>query len=99
MMEPEKEKLAKVLERNGLSRIESRALAAFKDGRPKTLPEIESITGLRQPEVSVAMSRLVGEKWLTVTPVKQPDRGRLRATGPATVVLNSLPIAVRIPSI
>ncbi len=67
--------LVELLERNGLRRVEARALAIFRDGRERTSMEIEHEAGLRQPEVSMAMPRFVGMGWFRVEHVKVA-RGR-----------------------
>jgi predicted transcriptional regulator len=69
-------KLVELLERNGLRRIEAKALAIFRDGQARTSMEIEHEAGLRQPEVSMAMPRMVGRGWFEVETVKAPGKGR-----------------------
>lgn len=66
-----------LLERNGLSRIDARALSVFRDGRQRMSIDIESEAGLRQPEVSVAMSSLMGRGWFKQELVrKETGKGR-----------------------
>lgn len=69
-------KLVELLERNGLRRIEAKALAIFRDGRERTSIEIEYEAGLRQPEVSTAMPKMVGLGWFSVEAIKAPGKGR-----------------------
>lgn len=69
--------LIELLERNGLPRIDARALSVFRDGRQRMSIAIESEAGLRQPEVSVAMSSLIARGWFKQELVKkETGKGR-----------------------
>ncbi|MDW5562567.1 MAG: hypothetical protein SA339_05005 [Methanomassiliicoccus sp.] len=72
----EANELAELFERNGLRRIEAKALAIFIDGRPRSSMEIELEGNLRQPEVSFAMPRMVGRGWFTVQHFRKEGKGR-----------------------
>ena len=69
-------KLVELLERNGLRRIEARALAIFRDGKERTSIEIEYEAGLRQSEVSTAMPKMVGLGWFKAEYIKDGGKGR-----------------------
>lgn len=72
----ESSELITLLERNGLSRTEARALSVFVDGQGRTSARIESEAGLRQPEVSVAMNSFVARGWFRQATVKKVGKGR-----------------------
>jgi predicted transcriptional regulator len=76
MMEPEKEKLASILQKNGLNRIEARTLVVFRDEKPKPMVEIERTAGLRQPEVSNATQELRNKKYLVMERIPLEGKGR-----------------------
>jgi predicted transcriptional regulator len=73
----ESSELIDLLERNGLSRIDARALSVFIDGRQRATIDIEREACLRQPEVSVAMSYLMGRGWFRQELIrKETGKGR-----------------------
>jgi predicted transcriptional regulator len=72
----ETKELIELFERNGLRRVDARALALFMDGKQRTSMEIEQEAGLRQPEVSATMPRMVRMGWFSIEYVKKEGKGR-----------------------
>jgi predicted transcriptional regulator len=70
----------------GISRNVSRLITYLKNVENSSSKDIETATGLRQPEVSIAMRTLRGMGWISEHEVKAPGKGRpqkiyaLRAT-------------------
>lgn len=67
---------ATILEKIGLSRIESRVLAILLDGKPQTARNIEKETDLRQPEVSRGTELLMKRSWIQVKEISSRMKGR-----------------------
>ena len=70
------EKLAELLMQAGLKRNIAKALAYIYDKEEAISAEIESATGLRQPEVSIAMQWLREKGWVTKRDIKKEGKGR-----------------------
>ncbi|ODV50209.1 MULTISPECIES: transcriptional regulator [Methanohalophilus] len=78
-LDSSKREIAGLLQNLSLSRIEALAMTCLIDGDSLTSSQIENLTGLRQPEVSVAMKPLcekgIVESW---DQKLSKDRGRPR---------------------
>ncbi|ADE37486.1 transcriptional regulator [Methanohalophilus mahii] len=78
-LDSSKREIADLLQNLYLSRIEALAMTCLIDGDSLTSSQIENLTGLRQPEVSVAMKPLckkgIVESW---DQKLSKDRGRPR---------------------
>jgi len=70
------EELAEILISSGLSRPVSRTLAYLKKVDTATSVDLERGTGLRQPEVSIAMRQLNPFDWIEEDEEKKPGKGR-----------------------
>lgn len=74
------------LESLGMKRTVACVITFLKDQKERSAREIETATGLRQPEVSIAMQILRERNWLTEHEIKSSGKGRplkiyaLRAT-------------------
>ena len=74
------------LESVGMKRIVACVITFLKDQNERSSWDIETATGLRQPEVSIAMQTLRERNWLTEHEIKSSGKGRpvkiyaLRAT-------------------
>lgn len=68
--------VVEVLVRSGLPRHVAKALAFLSTRGETTSVEIEKATGLRQPEVSLAMQALRRRKWVEKRDVKKAGKGR-----------------------
>ena len=74
------------LQNLGVNRNVARLLTYLKDMKERSSRDIEVATGLRQPEVSIAMQTLRERDWLTEHEIKSNGKGRplkiyaLRAT-------------------
>ena len=64
------------LERINVPRNVARLITYLKDVREAQSREIELATGLRQPEVSIAMRTLREHGWINEREVKGPGKGR-----------------------
>lgn len=60
----------------GLGRPVARTLAYLNNGDEKTSNELETGTGLRQPEVSIVMRLLKERDWINERDEKKPGKGR-----------------------
>ena len=60
----------------GLSRNVAKTLAVLVRRDSTTSIEIEKATGLRQPEVSIAMQDLRGRGWVEKRDIKKEGKGR-----------------------
>jgi len=65
-----------LLMRTGLPENVARALAFLSTREETTSVEIEKSTGLRQPEVSIAMQELRRLRWVEKRDVKREGKGR-----------------------
>ncbi|HEY9204907.1 MAG TPA: MarR family transcriptional regulator [Candidatus Methanoperedens sp.] len=70
------EEIADVLTSLGLSRPIAKTLSYLKDLKEATSVELERMTGLRQPEVSIAMKDLKERDWILEREQKKPGKGR-----------------------
>jgi predicted transcriptional regulator len=70
------ETLVELLMRTGLSKNMAKTLVYLRKKEETTSVEIESATGLRQPEVSIAMQDLRRRKWVTKRDIKKEGKGR-----------------------
>ncbi len=70
------EKIADELISLGISRPIARILSYLKHGDETTSVELERGTGLRQPEVSIAMRELKERDWINERENKKPGKGR-----------------------
>jgi predicted transcriptional regulator len=60
----------------GMSRSVARILSYLQTGDEVTSVDLEKVTGLRQPEVSVAMRELKEHGWINEREGKKPGKGR-----------------------
>src|SRR5450756_1428989 len=70
------EELAEILISSGLSRPVARTLAYLQKVDTATSIDLERETGLRQPEVSIAMKQLDPFDWIDESEEKKPGKGR-----------------------
>ena len=70
------EELAEILISSGLSRPVARTLAYLQKVDTSTSVDLERGTGLRQPEVSIAMRQLNPFDWIDESEEKKPGKGR-----------------------
>ncbi len=70
------EALVELLMRSGLSKNIAKTLVYLRKKEETTSVEIESATGLRQPEVSIAMQELRRRKWVSKRDIKKEGKGR-----------------------
>ncbi len=70
------EEIASTLISLGLSRPVARTLSYLQNGNEVTTIELERGTGLRQPEVSIAMKELEKRGWISEREEKKPGKGR-----------------------
>ena len=70
------EEIADVLTSLGLSRPLAKTLSYLKDLKEATSTELERVTGLRQPEVSIVMRNLKELDWISEREEKKPGKGR-----------------------
>jgi len=70
------EEMAEILISSGLSRPVARTLAYLKKVDTATSVDLERGTGLRQPEVSIAMRQLNPFDWIEENEEKKPGKGR-----------------------
>lgn len=70
------EELAEILISSGLSRPVARTLAYLQKVDTATSVDLERGTGLRQPEVSIAMRQLNPFEWIDESEEKKPGKGR-----------------------
>jgi predicted transcriptional regulator len=65
------------LESLGMKRTVACVITFLKDLKERSSRDIEVATGLRQPEVSIAMQTLRERNWLTEHEIKSTGKGRL----------------------
>jgi len=70
------EELADILMSLGMSRSVARTLSYLQDVNEATSIELERATGLRQPEVSIAMKELDQFDWIDEREEKKTGKGR-----------------------
>ena len=64
------------LESLGMKRTLACVITFLKDQKERSSMDIETATGLRQPEVSIAMQTLRERNWLTEHEIKSSGKGR-----------------------
>ena len=70
------ETLVELLIETGLSKNVAKTLVFLSKREETTSVEIEKTTGLRQPEVSIAMQELRRRKWVDKRDIKKEGKGR-----------------------
>ncbi|MGB8216254.1 MAG: transcriptional regulator protein [Candidatus Methanoperedens sp.] len=70
------EEIAEILISSGMSRPVARTLTYLKKVDTATSIDLEMVTGLRQPEVSIAMRELKPLDWIDENEEKKPGKGR-----------------------
>jgi predicted transcriptional regulator len=70
------EEIAEILISSGMSRPVARTLTYLKKVDTATSIDLERVTGLRQPEVSIAMKELNPLDWIDESEEKKPGKGR-----------------------
>jgi predicted transcriptional regulator len=70
------EEISDILISSGMSRPVARTLAFLKKVDTATSIDLERATGLRQPEVSIAMKQLNPFDWIEENEEKKPGKGR-----------------------
>jgi len=70
------EEIVEILISSGMSRPVARTLAYLKKVDTATSIDLEMVTGLRQPEVSMAMKELNPLDWIDENEEKKPGKGR-----------------------
>ncbi len=70
------ETLVELLVETGLSKNVAKTLVFLSKREETTSVEIEKATGLRQPEVSIAMQELRRRKWVDKRDIKKEGKGR-----------------------
>ena len=71
--------IVELLQNLKLSRPVATSIVCLANGQEFSSREIESITGLRQPEISIAMRHLLENKWIETHDVKK-THGKGRST-------------------
>src|SRR5665811_902024 len=66
----------KALSNLGMSRNTATTIAYLMNVDEASSREIEISTGLRQPEVSLAMRLMCNKSWVNIRPEKKPGKGR-----------------------
>ncbi len=75
-LDEKKEEIADALISIGLGRPLARTLAYLNNGDEATSDALETGTGLRQPEVSIAMRQLLEYDWINEREEKKQGKGR-----------------------
>ncbi|MBN1109532.1 MAG: ArsR family transcriptional regulator [Methanomassiliicoccales archaeon] len=70
------ESLVELLVNTGMPKNVAKTLAFLRKKEETTSVEIEIITALRQPEVSIAMQELRRRKWVIKRDIKKEGKGR-----------------------
>ncbi len=70
------EEIADALISLGISRTVARTLSYLQNVNETTSIELERGTGLRQPEISIAMKELEEHGWISEREEKKPGKGR-----------------------
>ncbi|HYS71690.1 MAG TPA: MarR family transcriptional regulator [Thermoplasmata archaeon] len=71
-----KDDTVELLTRTGIPKNVARALVFLSSREETTSVEIEKATGLRQPEVSIAMQELRRRRWVEKRDIKKEGKGR-----------------------
>ena len=83
-----------LLARTGMPKNVAKALVFLSDREETTSVEVEKATGLRQPEVSIAMQELRRRKWVEKRDIKKEGKGRpvhaYRLAVPFTAVVDAI---------
>ena len=83
-----------LLVRTGMTKNVAKALVFLASRDETTSVEIEKATGLRQPEVSIAMQELRRRKWVEKRDIKKEGKGRpvhaYRLATPFTEIVESI---------
>jgi predicted transcriptional regulator len=75
-LDEKNEEIANVLISLGLSRPIAKTLSYLQNLKEATSVELERVTGLQQPEVSIAMKDLKERDWISEREEKKPGKGR-----------------------
>jgi predicted transcriptional regulator len=75
-LDKKEEEIADALISLGLGRPVARTLAYLNNGAETTSTALEAGSGLRQPEVSIAMKQLKEHDWINERDEKKPGKGR-----------------------
>jgi predicted transcriptional regulator len=75
-LDKKEEEIADALISLGLGRPIARTLAYLNNGAETTSTALEAGSGLRQPEVSIAMKQLKEHDWINERDEKKPGKGR-----------------------
>ncbi|ADI75184.1 transcriptional regulator, TrmB (plasmid) [Methanohalobium evestigatum Z-7303] len=76
-LDSKKIEMSEILKNLGLTRTVSMTLACLSDGQELSSKEIETISGLRQPEVSSATKYLIEKGWIEIREEKiTTNKGR-----------------------
>jgi len=75
-LDKKQEDIADALISLGLGRTVARTLAYLNNGEEATSVALEQGSGLRQPEVSIAMRQLKERDWINEREDKKPGKGR-----------------------
>lgn len=88
------ETLVDLLIETGLSKNVAKTLVFLSKREETTSVEIEKATGLRQPEVSIAMQELRRRKWVDKRDIKKEGKGRpvhaYRLSNPWNAIVDQL---------
>ncbi|MCX6693187.1 MAG: ArsR family transcriptional regulator [Methanomicrobiales archaeon] len=91
---PREEEFVEILTQIGLSKNVSKVFVYLALTKEATSREIELGADLRQPEVSVAMRTLVGNKWVENRETRREGKGRpvriYRLTRPAPEIIDKI---------
>jgi predicted transcriptional regulator len=75
-LDEKEEEIVDALRSLGLSRPIARTLAYLNNGDEAASVDLETGTGLRQPEVSIVMRQLKERDWINERDEKKPGKGR-----------------------
>jgi predicted transcriptional regulator len=78
------------LESLGMKRTVACVITFLKDQKERSSRDIEVATGLRQPEVSIAMQTLRERGWITENEIKSNGKGRPLKTYALSVTINEI---------
>ena len=70
------DKLVEALIKAEIPRNAARCIVHIIDSKGIMSKDLEKKTGLRQPEVSIAMRYLIGRKWIKIKHIKKKGKGR-----------------------
>ncbi len=75
-LDEKEEEIAEALISLGLGRPVAMTLAYLNNGEEATSDKLETVTGLPQPQVSIAMKQLMERDWINEREEKKPGKGR-----------------------